>query len=162
MRTRQADPFALPQTGYGYNPGVRRGIPAAQGAELVVQTLSGTAELLRRRGIRLLPRWSGSSPEWSLMIRQYGQVFAGALLMNSTGLVDQSMAAMLEPGSVAALSYGGKVVSFVLGLGGVAIGTAVLPHFSAMASAGAWASMSRTLSTYIRLVVGGGEIGHHA
>ena len=30
--------------------GVRRGIPAAQGAELVVQTLSGTAELLRRRG----------------------------------------------------------------------------------------------------------------
>jgi pyrroline-5-carboxylate reductase len=29
--------------------GVRRGIPAAQGAELVVQTLSGTAELLRRR-----------------------------------------------------------------------------------------------------------------
>ncbi len=29
--------------------GVRRGIPAPQGAELVVQTLSGTAELLRRR-----------------------------------------------------------------------------------------------------------------
>jgi pyrroline-5-carboxylate reductase len=30
--------------------GVRYGIPAAQGAELVVQTLAGTAELLRRRG----------------------------------------------------------------------------------------------------------------
>ena len=30
--------------------GVRRGIPAAQGAELVVQTLAGTAELLRQRG----------------------------------------------------------------------------------------------------------------
>jgi pyrroline-5-carboxylate reductase len=30
--------------------GVRRGVPAAQGAELVVQTLAGTAELLRRRG----------------------------------------------------------------------------------------------------------------
>jgi pyrroline-5-carboxylate reductase len=30
--------------------GVRRGIPAAQGAELVVATLAGTAELLRRRG----------------------------------------------------------------------------------------------------------------
>jgi pyrroline-5-carboxylate reductase len=29
--------------------GIRRGIPAAQGAELVVQTLAGTAELLRRR-----------------------------------------------------------------------------------------------------------------
>jgi pyrroline-5-carboxylate reductase len=30
--------------------GTRRGIPPAQGAELVVQTLAGTAELLRRRG----------------------------------------------------------------------------------------------------------------
>ena len=30
--------------------GVRKGIPAAQGADLVVQTLAGTAELLRRRG----------------------------------------------------------------------------------------------------------------
>jgi len=30
--------------------GVRKGIPATQGAELVVQTLAGTAELLRRRG----------------------------------------------------------------------------------------------------------------
>ncbi len=30
--------------------GVRRGIPASQGAQLVVQTLAGTAELLRRRG----------------------------------------------------------------------------------------------------------------
>jgi pyrroline-5-carboxylate reductase len=30
--------------------GVRKGIPAPQGAELVVQTLAGTAELLRRRG----------------------------------------------------------------------------------------------------------------
>ena len=29
--------------------GVRRGIPAAEGARLVVQTLAGTAELLRRR-----------------------------------------------------------------------------------------------------------------
>jgi pyrroline-5-carboxylate reductase len=30
--------------------GVRRGIPPGQGAQLVVQTLAGTAELLRRRG----------------------------------------------------------------------------------------------------------------
>jgi pyrroline-5-carboxylate reductase len=30
--------------------GVRRGIPAAEGAQLVVETLAGTAELLRRRG----------------------------------------------------------------------------------------------------------------
>jgi putative peptidoglycan lipid II flippase len=151
-------------------PGVIIGLLLLSGTSLgitalVVGTLAGLltqcaflAILLRRHGIRLLPRWGGFSPELSLMVRQYGQVFAGALLMNSTGLVDQSMAAMLEPGSVAALSYGGKVVSFVLGLGGVAIGTAVLPHFSVMASEGAWASMSHTLSTYIRLIVVGGAV----
>ena len=43
--------------------GVRRGIPAAQGAELVVQTLSGTAELLRsRRYDTLAVRREVSSP----------------------------------------------------------------------------------------------------
>jgi pyrroline-5-carboxylate reductase len=34
--------------------GIRRGIPAAQGAELVVQTLTGTAELLRSRNFDTL------------------------------------------------------------------------------------------------------------
>jgi pyrroline-5-carboxylate reductase len=43
--------------------GVRRGIPAAQGAELVVQTLAGTAELLSRRGYDTLAvRREVSSP----------------------------------------------------------------------------------------------------
>ena len=43
--------------------GVRRGIPAAEGAELVVQTLAGTAELLRRRGYDTLAvRREVSSP----------------------------------------------------------------------------------------------------
>lgn len=43
--------------------GVRRGIPAKQGAELVVQTLAGTAELLRRRGYDTLAlRREVSSP----------------------------------------------------------------------------------------------------
>ncbi|HEY1834697.1 MAG TPA: pyrroline-5-carboxylate reductase [Solirubrobacteraceae bacterium] len=43
--------------------GVRRGLPAAQGSELVVQTLAGTAELLRRRGYDTLAvRREVSSP----------------------------------------------------------------------------------------------------
>jgi len=43
--------------------GVRRGIPAAEGARLVVQTLAGTAELLRRRGYDTLAlRREVSSP----------------------------------------------------------------------------------------------------
>ena len=43
--------------------GVRRGMPAAQGAELVVQTLAGTAELIRQRGFDTLAiRREVSSP----------------------------------------------------------------------------------------------------
>jgi putative peptidoglycan lipid II flippase len=114
--------------------------------------------LLWRQGIRVLPRWRGASPELSLMFRQYGHVFAGALLMNSTGLVDQAMAAMLGSGNVAALSYGGKVVSFFLGLGGVAVGSAVLPHFSSMVSQSNWESLNHTANTYLRIILGGGAL----
>jgi pyrroline-5-carboxylate reductase len=43
--------------------GVRRGVPAAEGAQLVVQTLAGTAELLRRRAYDTLAvRREVSSP----------------------------------------------------------------------------------------------------
>jgi putative peptidoglycan lipid II flippase len=78
---------------------------------------------------------------------------AGALLMSMTGVVDQGMAAMLDPGSVAALSYGTKIVTFVTGLGMMAIGTAVLPHFSQMTGAKDWQAIRHTVRTYSRLIL---------
>lgn len=104
-------------------------------------------------GVTLIPQWSGWTPDLGQVMKQYGPGVAGALLMASTMLVDQAMAAMLGPGSVSALSYGGKVVSFALAIGATALGTAALPHFSRMASAADWEGVRHTLRTYVTLIL---------
>lgn len=87
------------------------------------------------------------------VVKQYLPMIAGAFLMGSSGVVNQAMAAMLSPGSVSSLNYGNKIVSFVVGLGGTAIGTAVLPYFSNMVANENWSGIRHTLVTYIRLIV---------
>jgi pyrroline-5-carboxylate reductase len=75
--------------------GVRRGIPAAQGAELVVQTLAGTAELLRRRNYDTVAvRREVSSPG--------GLTARGVDALERAGLraaFSDALDAVLEPGS---------------------------------------------------------------
>jgi putative peptidoglycan lipid II flippase len=111
------------------------------------------AGALRRQGFSLLPRWHGIDVPMKEVIAQYLPMIAGAFLISSTDLVDQSMAAMLGSGSVSALVYGNRVVTFFLGIGSMAIGTAVLPHFSRLAAASDWKSLRHTLYTYGRLIV---------
>ncbi len=111
------------------------------------------ASHLRRTGIPLWPRWNGWTPALAQVLRQYRSLVVGAALMSSTTFVDQAMAAMLGPGSVAALSYGGKVLSFMVVVGATALGTAVLPHFSKMVAAGDWSGLRHTVQTYVRLIL---------
>jgi len=108
---------------------------------------------LHSLGVTLIPRWSGWSAVLGQVMKQYGPGVGGALFMASTMLVDQAMAAMLGPGSVSALSYGGKVVSFALAIGASALGTAVLPHFSRMVAAADWEGVRHTLRTYVTLIL---------
>jgi putative peptidoglycan lipid II flippase len=68
----------------------------------------------------------------------------GAMVMSSSGLVDQSMAAMLDAGSVSALSYGNKAVSLVIGVGAFSLGAAILPYFSKMVATKDWDSIKHT------------------
>jgi putative peptidoglycan lipid II flippase len=63
------------------------------------------------------------------------------------------MAAMLGSGSVSALAYGSKITTLILGVGSVAVSTAVLPHFSRMVARGDWDHVRHTLFTYARLIV---------
>lgn len=107
---------------------------------------------LQRHKIMLRLHWNGMNPEIRNVINQYLPMVAGAFLMSSTGLVDQAMAAMLDPGSVAALSYGNKIISFIIGLGAMAVGTAVLPYFSRMVAEQNWSGVHHTLKIYSRLI----------
>jgi len=107
---------------------------------------------VKRQGFSLAPRWHGLTPPLRQFIDQFLPMAGTLLLLSSADLVDQSMAAMLGAGSVAALVYGGRVVSVVLGLTSMALSTAVLPHFSEMAARSDWKALRHTLRTCVRYV----------
>lgn len=126
---------------------------------IVAGTLSGSAleaaalaRTLKKQGIRFLVRWSGFTPDIHSVLRQYSPMLAGSFLMGGALVVDKSMAAMLSHGSVAALSYGNRVVSGVFAVAGTALGTATFPYFSRMAAEADWNGCRHTLKRYSILV----------
>ena len=88
---------------------------------IVAGTLSGSvseaaalAGALRKQRIRFRIKVGGIySGVCESVLHQYGPMIAGSFLMGSALVVDKSMAAMLSHGSVAALSYGNRVISGV-------------------------------------------------
>lgn len=118
---------------------------------LTVGALVETAVLgwvLSREGVSLVPRWHGASAAVKQVLKQYIPLVASAFMMGGTTIVSQSMAARLGSGSVSALSYGNKVTSLMLGVGAVAVSTAVLPHFSRLVAVRDWHGLRHTLFTY--------------
>lgn len=110
---------------------------------------------LRRAGVSLVPRWCGTSPAIKQVLQQYAPMVAAAFLMSGTGVVGQSMAAMLGPGDVSALSYGNKITSLILGIVALTVSSAVMPHFSRMVARAEWPGLRHTLLTYSRwLLIG--------
>lgn len=128
-----------------------KALAAGTVAGMLTQCLMLVAAL-RRRGLPIVPRWHGMSPPLRGAIRQFIPMSAGAVLMSGTGIVDQAMAATLDPGSVAALNYGGKLASALNGLGVTALGTALLPHFSQMIATGDVRSLRHSIAIWSKLV----------
>jgi putative peptidoglycan lipid II flippase len=108
---------------------------------------------LRRRGFDLMPRWHGLTPAIRQVLRQYTPAITASFLMGSTMLIAQAMAAALGPGSVSVLAYGSKATALLLGVGSVAVSTAVLPHFSRMVAVGDFRGVRHTLRTYSQLIL---------
>jgi len=122
---------------------------------LAVATLTGgTLEAIlagagvKRLGYAIVPRWSGISPALRQVAGQYAPLVAITLVMTGSALVDQSLAARLGSGSVAALSYGTRLLGVLVVIGPTAMGTAVLPHISAIAVQGQPATLRRALRSY--------------
>jgi|SRR6266853_578690 len=128
---------------------------------LVAGSLAGSAleaallvRLLRDHGIRPRLRWGGLDPSLRMVLIQYAPLLAGAFLMASVAVVDQSMAAMLPAGSVSALGYANRIVNGIAALGATALSAATLPYFSKMAAAADWAGCRHTLKRYVVLIAG--------
>ena len=106
----------------------------------------------RLAGYAVIPQWSGISSAVRLAAAQYLPLVAVTLVMTGTALVDQGMAARLGSGSVAALSYGTRLLGVLIVVGPTAVGTAVLPHLSAEVASGAGA-MRHSLRNYVLIVL---------
>ena len=107
--------------------------------------------LLKTCGMRFRLRWHGLDADVRSVLGQYAPVLAGSVLMCSTTVIDQAMAAMLPSGSVAALSYANKIVALIVAIGATALSTAILPYFSHMVAEQDWAGCRHTLKRYTAL-----------
>ena len=107
---------------------------------------------LRKQGFSLFPKWQGFDRHLRYCTKQYLPTMAGAFLMFSTTIVDQSMAALLSPGSVAALNYGTKFVALPINLTATALSVAVIPYFSKMVADCHWFELQSTLKRCLILV----------
>src|SRR5258708_3684296 len=108
---------------------------------------------LKAHGMRLTFRWYGLDSGVRSGLGQYAPWLAGSFLMGGTSVVDQSMAAMLPAGSVAALSYAGKIPGLFLAIGATALSTAALPYFSQMVAQSDWNGCRHTLKRYSVLIL---------
>jgi putative peptidoglycan lipid II flippase len=103
---------------------------------------------MRQSGVPLLPRWGGLTSDARVVFRQYMPMVVASLLLISAPLIDQTMLAGLGSGSVSQFYYGTKIVGVVSGIGIIAVGTAVLPHYSRLVAAKDWPGVRRTLKVY--------------
>lgn len=119
------------------------------GAILEVILLGTT---LYRRSILLRPKLSRLSPALRQVANRYPPSIMASLLMCSSGLVDQSMAAMLSPGSVAALNYASRVNSIPLVLISTGLSAAAFTYFSKMIASNDWQGVHNSLISYLKLI----------
>jgi putative peptidoglycan lipid II flippase len=107
---------------------------------------------IKASGIRVRLQWNGLNPLLGSVMQQFIPALCGAFMMGSTAIVDQSMAAMLAGGSVAALSFAGKITAAIVAVGGAALSTAAFPYLSTMVAEHDWQGCQHTLKRYSVLV----------
>jgi putative peptidoglycan lipid II flippase len=110
---------------------------------------------LRHQKISLLPKWDKNSKldeSVRQVIRQYLPMIAGSFIQGSNNLIDQSMAAILAPGSIAALHYGNKLITIPMTLSSIALSRAVMPYLSKMTASQDWENLKYTIEKYLKLI----------
>jgi putative peptidoglycan lipid II flippase len=85
--------------------------------------------------------------------RQYLPVLLAGMLMSSSIVIDQAMAASLGSGDVSVLNYGGKVVAVVIAVVAVSMSTVLFPRFAHLIAAGQLREFMRTFTLYASGIV---------
>lgn len=106
-----------------------------------------------QRGLLAWPRFGPLDGEVRHVGSQYLPVALAGLLMSSSLVVNQAMAASIGSGQVSVLNYGSKIVAVVLGAVAVSLSTVLFPRFSRMIAAGRFRELKLTFGWYARLIV---------
>jgi putative peptidoglycan lipid II flippase len=112
------------------------------------------AVMMRGCGYHFSLRWFGLNESSVEVARQYVPILLSGVMASGGLLVDQTMAAMLPSGSVAALAYGGRFVSVALALLGGSVSSAVTPVFAEMAARRDWKGCRRSLRAWAWMSAG--------
>ncbi len=108
---------------------------------------------VKKRNVNLRLKWYGFTPEIKSIIHQYIPLMMGQFIILSADMIDKSMASMLDAGNVAALNYGVKVPSVIIGISVSGLGSAIFPYFSQMVSRQDWEGIANTVKKYFWLII---------
>jgi putative peptidoglycan lipid II flippase len=109
--------------------------------------------VLRKEGFRYRPVLDFTDPELRHILRMMVPGTVGLAAVNVNVLVNTILASSQEPGAVTWLTYAFRLMYLPIGLFGVSIATAALPDVSRYAAADDHASMRRTVSSALRLML---------
>jgi putative peptidoglycan lipid II flippase len=131
------------------------GVYALAAGSLVGAVLETTllGAMMLYRGFAIRPRWFGRTLALDQVLAQYWPVVGGVWLLGGAPLIDQSIAAMLGSGSVAALQYGTRLTVVLSAVGPGAVATAILPHFSTLIVTQDGADIRRSLRSYAFIIL---------
>lgn len=117
-------------------------IGTAAGAGLECLVLAFVA---RAAEMPVFPRPVTATAEFRRVLRQYLPAATSTLVLSGSAIIDQTMAALLGPGSVSALNYGTRLSTVLMSVGPGALGTAVFPRLAALRASGDDAGFRRAL-----------------
>ena len=133
-------------------------VPSLRSFALIAGVVCGAAAemlwlgiALRRHGFSLRPLWPRRDPKVRRLAAQFAPAMSSSILTSGNFMIDQAMAAMLPAGSVAALSYGNRIVQFPIVLAATALGTALMPYFSRLAAGRHWVELNQSFRHYLKL-----------
>jgi putative peptidoglycan lipid II flippase len=109
--------------------------------------------ILRREGFRYRFEVDFSDPELRQMLRMLVPATLGVAAVNINVLVNNFLATSLENGAVSWLAYAFRLMYLPIGLFGVSIATAALPDVSRHAAAEDLASIRRTVTGALRMML---------
>jgi len=106
---------------------------------------------LAARGISLVPLWEPGHEAIRRILRLMAPMVFGAAVYQVNLMVDTILASVLPEGTISYLWYADRVFEFPLGIFAVALGTAALPSFSALAARRAYDELGRSLVFSLRV-----------